>query len=53
MLWAGSEYMISIHFLGENSLKNAKALEALDAHALYPDIQPTRFEDFVKEYYGV
>ncbi|KZT73635.1 NAD(P)-binding protein [Daedalea quercina L-15889] len=53
MLWAGSEYMISMHLLGEDSLENAKALGALDVRELYPDIQPTRFKDFVKEYYKV
>ncbi|KAH9931871.1 uncharacterized protein B0H18DRAFT_871768 [Fomitopsis serialis] len=47
-----SEYMISIHFLGEDSLANAKKLGALDARELYPDIAPKRFADFVKAYYG-
>ncbi|TFY57722.1 hypothetical protein EVJ58_g6855 [Rhodofomes roseus] len=50
--WAFSEYMISIHFLGENTLANAKKLGALDAQELYPDIVPTGFADFAKEFYG-
>ncbi|KAH9831955.1 uncharacterized protein C8Q71DRAFT_778803 [Rhodofomes roseus] len=50
--WAFSEYMVSIHFLGENTLANAKKLGALDAQELYPDIVPTRFADFAKEFYG-
>lgn len=49
---AFSEYMISIHFLGENSFANAKKLGALDARELYPDIAPRRFADFAKEFYG-
>ncbi|KZT66152.1 NAD(P)-binding protein [Daedalea quercina L-15889] len=52
MVWTFSEYMISIHFLGENSLANAKKLGALDARELYPDIVPKRFADFVKDFYG-
>ncbi|TFY57721.1 hypothetical protein EVJ58_g6856 [Rhodofomes roseus] len=51
-IWTFSEYMISIHFLGNNSLANAKKLGALDVRELYPDIVPRRFADFAKEYYG-
>ncbi|KAH9931823.1 uncharacterized protein B0H18DRAFT_1138954 [Fomitopsis serialis] len=47
-----SEYMISIHFLGENSLANAKRLGALDARELYPEIVPETFGLFAKRYYG-
>ncbi|KZT03603.1 NAD(P)-binding protein [Laetiporus sulphureus 93-53] len=52
VLQAASEYMISIHILGEDSLENAKALGYLDAHELYPDIHPTSLEEFVKEFYS-
>lgn len=44
--------MISIHFLGENSLANAKKLGALDAKELYPDIVQTSFKEYVKAFYG-
>ncbi|EPT01233.1 NAD-binding protein [Fomitopsis schrenkii] len=47
-----SEYMISIHFLGENSLANAKKLGALDAKELYPDIAQTPFKEYAKAFYG-
>lgn len=50
--WAFSEYMISIQFLGENSLANAKKLGALDAKELYPDLVQVPFKDFVKKFYG-
>ncbi|OSX58481.1 hypothetical protein POSPLADRAFT_1041299 [Postia placenta MAD-698-R-SB12] len=49
--WHGSEYQISMHVLGENSRENIKALGALDAQELYPDIVPHNFEDFVKVFY--
>lgn len=50
--WTSSQYQYSMHILGENSLENAKALGALDARELYPDIVPTRLEDFAKEFYN-
>lgn len=40
-----------MHILGENSLENAKALGALDARELYPDIVPVKFVDFAKKFY--
>lgn len=46
-----SEYYISGHFLGENSLENAKALGALDVRELYPDIVPIKFVNFAKKLY--
>ncbi|KAF9807909.1 hypothetical protein IEO21_08026 [Rhodonia placenta] len=49
--WYWSEYQISMHVLGENSRENIKALGALDAQELYPDIVPQKFEDFVKTFY--
>ncbi|CCM04178.1 uncharacterized protein FIBRA_06340 [Fibroporia radiculosa] len=50
--WAYAEYMLSLHFIGENTLENAKALGALDARELYPDAQFTSFEDFSKKFYA-
>ena len=50
--WAYLEYVISVHFLGENSLANAKKLGALDAKELYPDIVQTPFKEFAKAFYG-
>ena len=49
--WWISEYMLSIHFLGENSLENAKKLGALDAKELYPDITQMPFKEYVKKFY--
>lgn len=49
--WVSSEYAISMHILGENSLENAKALGALDARELYPDIVPVKFVDFAMKFY--
>lgn len=47
-----TEYTISIHFLGENSLANAKNLGALDAKKLYPDIAQVPFKKYAKAFYG-
>ena len=47
-----TEYTVSIHFLGENSLENAKKLGALDAKELYPDIAQVPFREFAKAFYG-
>ena len=47
-----TEYTVSIHFLGENSLANAKSLGALDAKGLYPDIVQTPFKEYAKSFYG-
>lgn len=49
--WAFSEYMISIHYLGENSLANAKKLGALDAKELYLDLVQVPFKEYVKKFY--
>ncbi|PCH44149.1 NAD(P)-binding protein [Wolfiporia cocos MD-104 SS10] len=50
-LWCVSEYMVSLHILGENTLENAKALGALDARELYPDIKPVTLEGYAKRFY--
>ncbi|KAI0644861.1 NAD-P-binding protein [Trametes meyenii] len=47
-----SQYMYSIHILGENTLANAKRLGYLDARELYPDIPRHTLEDFAKEFYN-
>ncbi|CCM04174.1 uncharacterized protein FIBRA_06336 [Fibroporia radiculosa] len=47
-----SEYIISLHFLGENSLENAKALGALDAKELYPDVATNSFEEYASKFYS-
>jgi len=47
--WFG--YMHSIHFLGENTLANAKALGALDVRELYPDLLPSSFEKWAPKFY--
>ncbi|KAI0827595.1 NAD-P-binding protein [Trametes gibbosa] len=46
-----SEYMNSIHILGENTLANAKRLGYLDARELYPDLPTHTLADFAKVYY--
>ena len=50
---AWAEYVISIHFLGENTLENAKRLGYLDARELYPDQLRYTLEDFAKELYDM
>jgi len=50
-LWAYSQYQISMHILGENSLESAKSLGALDVRELYPDIVPTKMADFARKFY--
>ncbi|KAI0918061.1 hypothetical protein AcW1_007035 [Taiwanofungus camphoratus] len=49
--WALSQYQISMQFLGENSLENAKALGALDVRELYPELVPMSLEEFARQYY--
>ncbi|KAH9925899.1 uncharacterized protein BXZ73DRAFT_78878 [Epithele typhae] len=49
--WA--EYVISMHFLRENTLENAKALGYLDAQELYPDAPAQSLEEFAKEFYAL
>ena len=44
--------MISMHYLGENSIANAKKLGALDAKELYPDLVATPFKEFAKNFYA-
>ena len=51
LIWA--QYMHSMHFLQENTLENAKKLGYLDARELYPDIIPTTYEEYVKEFYSL
>ena len=50
---AMTEYMISLHGLGENTLANAKKLGYLDAHELYPDVPQRKLEDFAAEWYAM
>ena len=50
---AWADYVISIHFLGENALENAKRLGYLDARELYPDQLRYTLEDFAKELYAM
>ncbi|TFK78526.1 NAD-P-binding protein [Polyporus arcularius HHB13444] len=49
----GSQYMLSMHFLQENTLENAKRLGYLDARELYPDIPAQSLEDYAKEFYSL
>ncbi|RPD57587.1 NAD-P-binding protein [Lentinus tigrinus ALCF2SS1-7] len=51
LIWA--QYMYSMHFLQENTLKNAKRLGYLDARELYPDIPTQSLEEYAKEFYGL
>ena len=46
-----TEYMVSMHFLGENTLENAKRIGYLDARELYPDMPQWTLEDFAKDFY--
>ncbi|KAI8978174.1 NAD-P-binding protein [Trametes punicea] len=50
---ARSGYMLSMHFLRENTLENAKRLGYLDARELYPDVPRHSLEDFAKEFYSL
>ena len=47
------QYMLSLHFLRENTLENAKRLGYLDARELYPDIPAQSLEEFAKEFYSM
>ncbi|KAI0706022.1 NAD-P-binding protein [Cerioporus squamosus] len=47
------QYALSMHFLQENTLENAKRLGYLDARELYPDIPAQSLEDFAKEFYSL
>ncbi len=49
----GSQYMLSMHFLQENTLENAKRLGYLDARELYPDIPAQSLEDYAKDFYSL
>lgn len=51
VILSSSQYRVSMHVLGENTLKNAKALGALDVRELYPDIVPMKLEQFAREFY--
>jgi hypothetical protein len=46
------EYTYSMHVRGDNTVANAKAAGALDAHELYPDIRQTTLEEFAKGLYA-
>ena len=50
---AWAEYVTSIHFLGENTLENAKRLGYIDARELYPDIPVQSLEEYAKEFYSL
>ena len=47
-----SQYQMSMHFLGENTLENALRLGYLDGQELYPDVPKQTFEEFAKELYA-
>ena len=47
-----TQYLISMHFLGENTLENAKRLGYLDGQELYPDAPKQTFEEFAQELYA-
>ncbi|KAI0706010.1 NAD-P-binding protein [Cerioporus squamosus] len=49
----GGQYALSMHFLQENTLENAKLLGYLDARELYPDIPAQALEDYAKEFYSL
>ena len=53
MTLAMSQYMISTHFLCENTLENAKRLGYLNAKELYPDISQLTLENFAKDFYAM
>ena len=48
-----SEYMLSLHVRGENTLANAKKLGYLDARELYPDVRAKGLEEFAREMYAL
>jgi len=50
--WSFNQYQYSMYILGENTLENAKALGALDARELYPELVPQTLEDFAKGFYA-
>ena len=47
------QYMLSLHFLRENTLENAKRLGYLDARELYPDVSVQSLEEYAKEFYNL
>lgn len=47
-----AQYLYSIYFRGDNSVKTAKSLGALIAQELYPDIKFQSLEEFAKEFYA-
>ncbi|RDX46055.1 NAD-P-binding protein [Lentinus brumalis] len=51
LIWG--QYMLSLHFLQENTLENAKRLGYLDARELYPDIPAQSLEEYAKEFYSL
>ena len=53
VMQAWTEYLYSMHILGENTLENAKRLGYLDAKELYPDIPTTTLEECAKAFYAL
>ena len=51
MTLAMSQYMISTHFLCENTLENVKRLGYLDARELYPDMPKHTLAEYAEEFY--
>lgn len=49
--WTWYEYQYSMHVRGDNTVENAKALGALDAQELYPDIPLAKLEEVAKSIY--
>ena len=50
---AYGQYMLSLHFLRENTLDNVKRLGYLDARELYPDVPVQSLEEYAKEFYSL
>ena len=48
-----SDYMYSMHVLGENTLENAKKLGYLEVQELYPDVPKHPLHEFAKEFYAM
>lgn len=46
------QYQYSIYVRGDNCVKVAKTLGALDAKELYPDMEFQGLEEFAKEFYA-
>lgn len=46
---AMAQYYYSLAIRGDNTPENARSLGYLDAQDLYPDMQPRRWKDYVKD----